>query len=111
MESQPSMPSLALILALALATLAGDVDNPADLADQVASSDSGVRLEASGRLEEIGRPALPALRIARAKTENPAASHRLAALIDLIARKRLLHATAVDRLEVRDIPVAEAVAD
>jgi hypothetical protein len=105
------MPLLALLVLLALARVAGTVDNPADLAERVASGDPGARLEASGRLEEIGRPALTDLRIARGKAEDPAASRRLAELIDLIARQRLLRASAVDRIEARDVSVSEAVAD
>ena len=85
-------------------------DNPADLAGQVASAEPGVREEAEGRLEEIGRPALPALRIALEKAEVPAAARRLADLIDLIERRRLLRATPV-ALDEKDVPVAEAVAD
>lgn len=98
-----------LLLALALAGQAPG-DNPADLAGRVASADPAVREEAEGRLEEIGRPALPALRIALEKAENPAAARRLAELVDLIERRRLLRATPV-ALDERDVPVPAAVAD
>ncbi len=104
------MPPIApLALALALAAQA-PADNPADLAGRVASADPGAREEAEGRLEEIGRPALPDLRIALGKAEDPVAARRLADLIDLIERKRLLRATPV-ALDERGVPVAEAVAD
>jgi HAMP domain-containing protein len=105
------MPLSALFLLLALARVTGSGDNPADLVDRVATGDPGARLEAAGRLEEIGRPALTVLRIARGKAEDPVAARRLGELIDLIARQRLLRATPVDRLEARDVTVAEAVAD
>jgi hypothetical protein len=105
------MPPLALFLLLALTPVAGAVDNPADLAERVASGDLGARLEAAGRLEEIGRPALTDLRIARGKAEDPTAARRLAEVIDLIARQRLLRASVVDRLEAQDVTVAEAVAE
>lgn len=98
-----------IVLALALASQA-PADNPADLAGRVASAEPGAREEAEGRLEEIGRPALPALRIALEKAEGPASARRLADLIDLIERKRLLRATPV-ALDEKDVPVAEAVAD
>src|SRR5947208_818925 len=95
------MTPIALALALALAPPAAD-DNPADLAGRVASAGPGAREEAEGRLEEIGRPALPALRIALDRAETPAASRRLADLIDLIERRRLLRATTVV-LDDRDV--------
>src|SRR5439155_15829562 len=108
-EEMPMPPIALLTLALAFASQA-PADNPADLAGRVASTDPGVREEAEGRLEEIGRPALPALRIALDKAENPVAARRLADLIDLIERKRLLRATPV-AFDAKDVPVAGAVAD
>ncbi len=98
-----------VLLALTLA-LQAPADDVADLAGRVASADPGGREEAEGRLEEVGRPALPTLRIALGQAENPAAARRLADLIDLIERKRLLRATAV-ALDEKDVPLAEAVAD
>jgi hypothetical protein len=99
---------LALVLTLAL-TAQAPADNPADLAGRVASADPAAREEAEGRLEEMGRAALPALRIAAEKAEDPVAGRRLADLIDLIERRRLLRATPV-ALDLKDVPVAEAVA-
>jgi hypothetical protein len=103
------MPPIALALALALAT-PDAADNPADLAGRVGSADPGVREEAEGRLEEIGRPALPDLRIALEKAESPVAARRLADLVDLIERKRLLRATPV-ALDERNIYLFDAAAD
>ncbi len=99
---------LALVLTLALTALA-PADNPADLAGRLAAADPAVREEAEGRLEEMGRDALPALRIAAEKAEDPVAARRLADLIDLIERRRLLRATPV-ALDLKDVPVAEALA-
>jgi hypothetical protein len=97
-------------IVLALALLAAAPENPADLADRLGSADAGVREEAEGALEEIGRPALPTLRIAVGKASNPAHARRLADLIDLIERKRLLLATKVELVE-HGITVSDAVAD
>ena len=91
-------------------TAQAPADNPADLAGRVASADPAAREEAEGRLEEMGRAALPALRIAAEKAEDPVAARRLADLIDLIERRRLLRATPV-ALDLKDAPVAEAVAE
>ena len=99
----------ALILALALDAQA-PADDAADLAGRVASADPAAREEAEGRLEEVGPAALPALRIAAEKAEDPVAGRRLADLIDLIERRRLLRATPVV-LDLKDVPVAEAVAE
>jgi hypothetical protein len=97
-------------IVLALALLAAAPENPADLADRLGSADAGVREEAEGALEEIGRPALPVLRIAVGKASDPAHARRLAELIDLIERKRLLSATQVELVE-HDVTVSDAVAD
>ncbi len=99
---------LALILALAL-TAQTPADDAADLAGRVASADPAAREEAEGRLEELGPAALPALRIAAEKAEDPVAGRRLADLIDLIERRRLLRATPVV-LDLKGVPVTEAVA-
>jgi hypothetical protein len=100
------MPPIVLILAL----LAPPADTPAELADRVASADPGGREEAEGRLEEIGRPALFALRNALNRAVDPASSRRIGDLIDLIERRRLLRATAVE-LVAKDVPIAEAAAE
>ncbi len=85
-------------------------ENPADLAQQVASTDSGVREEALGMLEEMDRAALPALRIAVGKASEPGHAQRLADLIDLIERKRLLRATKVE-IDDQQTTISDAVAD
>ncbi len=95
---------------LALALLAAAPDTPANLAERVGSADVGVCEEAEGALEEIGRPALSALRIAIGKANDPAHARRLADLIELIERKRLLRATKVELVE-HDTTVSDAVAD
>ncbi len=100
---------LALVLTLAL-TAQAPADEAADLAGRVASADPAAREEAEGRLEEMGRVALPALRIAADKAEDPVAGRRLAELIDLIERRRLLRATPVV-LDLKDVPVADAAAE
>ena len=97
------------LFVLTLALLAAP-DNPADLAARLASADAGVREEAEGALEEIGRPALPVLRIAVGKAGDPAHARRLGALIDLIERKRLLRPSKVDLVE-HNVTVSDAVAD
>src|ERR1700761_2381308 len=102
-------PSILLTLALAL-TAQAPADTPADLAGRVASAEPGVREEAEGRLEEMGRAALPALRIALEKAEDPVVARRLADLIDLIERRRLLRATPV-ALDEKGVPAAQAAAD
>ncbi len=99
-----------IVLALAVALRAAAAENPADLADRVATAGPAAREEAEGRLEEIGRPALPALRIALGKARDADSARRLADLIDLIERKRLLRATSA-ALDAKGATVAEAVAD
>ncbi len=94
---------------LALFLLASS-DSPADLAAQVVSGEPGAHEEAAGALEEIGRAALPALRVAIGRADDLAASKRLADVIDLIERRRLRRATPVE-FEAKDVPVVEAVAE
>jgi hypothetical protein len=103
------MPPFALALALALASQA-PAENPADLAGRLASPDPAAREEAEGRLEELGAAALPTLRLALTKAEDSAVSRRLADVIDLIERRRLLRATPV-ALELKSAPLADAVAE
>ena len=82
-------------------------DDPSDLVARLVSGEPSAREEAAGRLEEIGRPALPALRAAMG---DPAGSPRVADLIDLIEGRRVLRATPV-AFEVKDVPLADALAE
>ncbi len=92
-----------------LAVIGGaDAREPAALIVDLASDRPAVRVEAAGVLEELGRPALPALYQARG-SDDPELRRQVEPLIDLIERQRLLRATRV-RLDFDETPIA-AVAD
>src|SRR4051812_14064799 len=96
-------------LVLALMLLSDAADDPAGLAAQVVAGGPAAEA-AAGRIEEIGRPALPSLRAAldRATAEKGDVA-RVSDLIDLIERRRLLRATPAE-VEAADLPVSEALA-
>jgi hypothetical protein len=98
---------LAHVILLALCGFADDRD-PAALMQALASTRDAEREEAAGVLEEMGRPALPALYAVR-DTTDPDLRRRVALLIDLIERQRLLRATKV-KLDFHDRPLADVVA-
>jgi hypothetical protein len=93
---------LARLILLALCGLADGTDPNALIAD-LASSREAVRTEAAGALEELGRPALPALYRAR-ESDDPSLRRQIEQLVDLIERQRLLRATRV-RLDFEDMPL------
>jgi hypothetical protein len=82
-------------------------DDPADLVARLGSPQAAEREEAAGALEELGRPALPALYKAR-DGKDADLSRRADLLIDLIERQRLMRATRV-KLDFADRPLSEAV--
>ena len=95
---------------LALLTLTGwaaDPD-PTALVARLSSPVPAEREEAAGVLEELGRPALPVLYKAR-ETASGDLGRRVALLIDLIERQRLLRATRVV-LDFDARPLSEVVA-
>jgi len=96
--------SLARLTLLALLGWAAGPD-PAALVGDLSSPRDPVREEAAGALEELGRPALPALYRAR-DADDPDLRRRVEPLIDLIERQRLLRATKV-RLNFEDRPLSE----
>jgi hypothetical protein len=100
---------LARLTLLALFGWAAGPD-PAALIVDLSSPHEAVRAEAAGTLEELGRPALPALYRAR-DSNDPGLRRQIEQLIDLIERQRLLRATKV-RLDFEDMSlpaVAEAL--
>lgn len=97
---------LAPLMLLAMIGWAAGPD-PGALVDQLSSADESVRTEAAGALEEMGRPALPALYHARGSADR-AVRDRVEQLIDLIERQRLLRATKV-RLDFDDQPLPAVV--
>lgn len=97
------MSPIPLVLALLLAA-----DDPADLAARVVAGGPGAEA-AAGQIEEIGRPALPALRSALDRVGGQGEGTRVADLIDLIERRRLLRASPL-AIEAADLPLAEALA-
>jgi len=98
--------SLAQLAALALCGWAAEPD-PAPLIAKLSSPREAVRTEAAGALEELGRPALPALYRVR-DSRDADLRERVSKVIDLIERQRLLRATKV-RLDFDDTPLPEAV--
>ncbi len=91
-----------------LASLSPAASEPAKLVEALASSDRVEREEAAGALEELGRSALPALYEAR-KTSTAEARPRIAHVIDLIERQRLLRGTRI-AIDFEDRPLSEVVA-
>jgi len=96
---------LARLMLLALCGWADGPDPAARVAD-LASSREAVRAEAAGTLEELGRPALPALYRVR-DSDDPDLRRRVEHLIDLIERQHLLRATRV-RLDFEDVALTAA---
>ena len=98
---------LAQLVLLAFCGWADESTDPSALVTKLSSSDQAVRAEAAGKLEELGRPALPALYRSRSAAD---AGFRLQVerLIDLIERQRLLRATRV-RLDLLQVPLEAAV--
>jgi hypothetical protein len=95
---------LARLILLALCGWA-DGPDPTALIVDLSSSREAVRVEAAGMLEELGRPALPALYRAR-ESDDPALRRQVEQLIDLVERQRLLRATRI-RLDFDDMPLPE----
>jgi hypothetical protein len=81
--------------------------DPAALIGELSSPHETVRAEAAGTLEELGRPALPALYRA-GDSSDPGLRRQVVQLIDLIERQRLLRATGV-RLDFEDMPLPAVV--
>jgi hypothetical protein len=98
------LPQLILIAACA----AADDRDPVILVKALASGDIAAREEAAGELEEVGRPALAALYVARDAVDQRS-KRRVDQLIDLIERQRLLRATKL-KLDFKNRPLAEVVA-
>ncbi|MEO6807569.1 MAG: hypothetical protein ABI353_00450 [Isosphaeraceae bacterium] len=98
---------LILFASCGQATREGAETDPAFLVKALSSDQAAERLEAAGVLEERGRPALPALHAAKGGAD-PDLKERIALLIDLIERQRLMRATKV-RLDAHDTPLPEAV--
>jgi hypothetical protein len=98
---------LARLILLTVCGLAPEPE-PARLVEALSSPHKAERDEAAGLLEEMGRKALPALRGAR-EPQDQAVRDRIALLIDLIERQRLLRATRI-MLDFRDRPLSEVVA-
>ena len=98
-----------MLARLALLTLCGwNVDpDPVALLARLSSSIPAERDEAAGALEDLGRPALPALYKAR-DTAHGDHARRVGELINQIERRRLLRATQV-RLDFDDRPLVEVV--
>jgi hypothetical protein len=90
---------LARLILLALCGWA-DGPDPVALIVDLSSPREAVRAEAAGVLEELGRPALPALYRAR-ESDDPGLRRQVEQLIGLIERQRLLRATKV-RLDFED---------
>jgi len=97
---------LARLIAVALFGWAAGPD-PASLIVDLSSPKVSVRAEAAGALEELGRPALPALYRAR-DSHDPGLLRQVEPLIDLIERQRLLRATKV-RLDFEAMSLPSAV--
>jgi hypothetical protein len=113
---------LLLLLGLGLGLLAGlpttaaekaDAEKIAQLIEQMGSKSFTQREKAMQALDQIGAPALEALRKA-AKSSDPEISHRAAELVKKIEQQnqgeRILAPSRI-RLVYKDTPVPEAVAD
>lgn len=98
---------LAPLIVVCLCGWADDSDAPA-LVARLRSADQTVREEAAGNLEELGRPALPALYPLR-EAADADLRRTVERLIDLIERQRLLRATKV-RLDFENQPLSAVVA-
>jgi hypothetical protein len=98
---------LVLLLWLALGTLPNEPDLAA-LVETLASPSPADRDRAAGALEELGLPALPALRAVR-PGNDPEHARRIASLIGEISRQRLLRPTRIT-LDLDDQPLEDAVA-
>jgi hypothetical protein len=92
---------------LALGGLAEEPDLTT-LIERLDAAAPAERDRAAAALEEVGLPALPALRAARAGGD-PERARRIAALIDEIGRQRLLRPTSI-ALDLEDRSLADAVA-
>jgi hypothetical protein len=106
----PGPSALLLPLVLALGGGADPPDDPAALVAALAAPAAADRDAAAGRIEELGRPALPALYGARG-SDDADVRRRAETLIDLVERQRLLRPTRV-RLDFADATlgaVAEAI--
>jgi hypothetical protein len=86
----------------------GDGPDPAALVEKLGASAPSDRDRAAGALDEIGLPALPALREARTGGD-PEFVRRVASLIGEIGRQRLLRPTRI-ALDLDDQPLEDAVA-
>lgn len=97
--------SIVPVLMLSLCGWTGP--DPAVLVENLSSPAQADREQAAGALEELGRPALPALYKAR-DADDPDLRRRVAMLIDLIERQRLLRASRVT-VDFDDAPLAEVI--
>ena len=98
---------LASLVVVTLCTWTTDPD-PAVLVARLSSPSNAEREAAAGSLEELGRPALPALYRAR-DTAHGNLAQAIDRLTDLIERQRLLRATKV-KLDFEERPLVEVVA-